>query len=104
MRSTSTATSIKVYQQQQQYNLWQFDASLIAPKMGVNNLNGNAQQGQGGRQGGQGQQPGGARGGQQGGAPGGQPGRGGVGTGPGRGGATPPTTGPGRVGRGGVPE
>jgi len=99
VRSKSTATSIKVYQQQQQYNLWQFDAALIAQKMGIN-MNANPQQG--GRQGGQGQ-PGGR--GQQGGGPGVGPGQGnrGGGTGPGRGGTTPPATPPvtGR-GRGGI--
>lgn len=102
VRSKSAAASIKVYQQQQQYNYWPFDAALMAQKMGVNlNAACNPQQ-QGGRQGGQGQ-PGAGRGGQQGGGvgPGGQPGRGG-GTGPGRGGTPPPPpTGVGRGGRGG---
>jgi type II secretory pathway pseudopilin PulG len=105
VRSKSSATSIKIYQQQQQYNYWQFDASLIAGKMGINmaQLLG---QGQGGR-GPQGQ-PG--RGGQQGGPGGGgvPGGRGGQGGGPGRvggpggdaRGATPPPV-TGRVGRGG---
>jgi len=105
VRSRSTATSIKIYQQQQQYNLWAFDATFAAQKMNVNlnALSGNQQGGQqGGRQGGgPGGQPGGARGGQ---APAGVggPGRtGGAGpgaTGPGRGGTPPaaPTTGRGR--------
>ena len=102
VRSKSPDTSIKIYQQQQQYNLWQFDASLIAPKMGVN-LNA-ARQGQGGQGGRPGQTPGqGGRGG-VGGADRPAGGRGGQGgTGPGRGGgatppATPPTTGRGRGG------
>lgn len=94
VRSTSTATSIKVYNNQQQYNLWQFDAATYRQTHGMQApQQGNGQQGQGGRQGQQGGRdagPGGARGG-----PGGQqvgPGRGG---GPG---ATPPvgTTGRGR--------
>src|SRR5512147_1805240 len=54
VRSKSSATSIKIYQQQQQYNYWQFDAALIAPKMGVSIA---ALQAQG--RGGQGGQPGG---------------------------------------------
>ncbi len=101
VRSQSTATSIKVYQNQQQYNLWQFDGALYAALHGMQVQGANQQ---GGRQGGQ---PGAGRGGQPGGGaagPGGArggtgPGRGGTGTGPGRGGAPPPPTG-GR-GRGG---
>ena len=108
VRSFSTATSIKIYNQQQQHNLWAFDAVTYAQlKLGVN-LSQLASGGQG-RQGGGG--PGGARGG---GGPGGDAGRGGQqgpargvgpgGAGPGRGGgppAAPPAggAGPGR-GRG----
>jgi len=101
VRSKSTATSIKVYQQQQQYNLWQFDAATYRQANGRQI----AQQG-GGRQGQPGQGapgqggPGGARGGPGGvGGPGG--GRGGdAGTArpvPPPGGATG-----GRGGRGGI--
>lgn len=101
VRSKSSGTSIKVYQQQQQYNSWQFDATLMAQKMNINLTAVCNPQQQGGRQGGPGQ-PGAGRGGQQGGGvgPGGQPARGG--TGPGRGGTppAPPATGVGR-GRGG---
>jgi type II secretory pathway pseudopilin PulG len=111
VRSKSTATSIKIYYQQQQHNLWAFDAVTYAQlKWGIN-LNTLAN---GGRQGGG---PGGGPGNRGQGAgpgtglqPGQGPGRGGDtggrgpgGAGPGRGGAgpTPPTgvTGPGR-GRG----
>jgi type II secretory pathway pseudopilin PulG len=80
VRSESTATSIKIYQNQQQYSLWPFDAAIVRARMG------RLPQGQqqpggnqpGGRQGPgtQGTQPG--RGGQQIG-PGGAPGRGGGG-------------------------
>jgi type II secretory pathway pseudopilin PulG len=107
VRSTSTLTSIKVYTNQQQYNLWQFDAQTYRNSHGMGPV---PQQGggqNGGRQGGgRDTGPGGARGGPGGarggpggpGAPGGQPG------GPGRvgpgGGAPPPPGGAGR-GRGG---
>jgi type II secretory pathway pseudopilin PulG len=108
VRSTSTATSIKVYNQQQQHSLWAFDAVTYAQQILGVNLNQLANGGGGGRQGGAQQGPGagGGRGaGGPGGAPGqGQPGRQGGpgGAGPGRtGGATPPaTTGPGRGGAG----
>lgn len=59
VRSKSTATSIKIYQQQQQYNLWQFDASLYRNAHGMNiQQQGQGQNGRGGpangRQGGPG--------------------------------------------------
>jgi len=92
VRSFSTATSIKIYNQQQQHNLWAFDAVTYAQqKLGIN-LNQLANGGQqGGRQGGA--QPGGARGGDAG-RGGQQPGRVGGdgrqgGAGPGRGGGPP---------------
>jgi type II secretory pathway pseudopilin PulG len=92
VRSRSCRTSIKVYQQQQQHNLWQFDAQLYRqivaqtapPMLG-------AEGGQPGRAG----EPG--RGGQPG--RGGDPGRGGPGVGaPGRGGGGPGVGAPGRGG------
>lgn len=100
VRSKSTQTSIKVYQNQQQYNLWPFDAAFIRQRMG--RPMGNPQQGGRGGRGGA-DQPGG-RGGI--GGPGGRgglqtdrPGRGGQGgRGDGRGGAVPPA---GSRGRGG---
>jgi type II secretory pathway pseudopilin PulG len=106
VRSKSTETSIKIYQQQQEYDLWQFDARLIAPKMGINMNAAQQGQGQGGRQGGQGQggRHGGVGGGGRGGR-GGQPGggRGGAtGPGGGRGGGAPPIGGTGGRGRGGL--
>jgi type II secretory pathway pseudopilin PulG len=64
VRSKSTATSIKIYQNQQQYNYWQFDAQLYRMNTGRQ-----IQQQGGGRQGQPGQGapgqggPGGARGG-----------------------------------------
>jgi len=82
VRSASTATSIKVYNNQQQYNLWQFDAATyraihgmqMAPQGGGQQGGNGGRQGQGGRDTG----PGAAgRGGLQ---PGG----------PGRGGGAPP--------------
>ncbi len=83
VRSSSTATSIKIYEQQQQYSMWPFDARLAQLKMVRQQPPGANQPG---RQGGAGD-----RGGPQ------QPGRGGV---PGRGGAP---AGPGTVpGRGGI--
>lgn len=78
VRSSSTATSIKIYEQQQQYSMWPFDARLAQLKMV-------RQQPQGGRQGGPNE-----RGGPQ------QPGRAGT---PGRGGA-PVGPGGGAPGRG----
>ena len=93
VRSRSTATSIKIYRNLQQHNLWPFDAAMMYPVMG------NPLQRQGGP--GQGGQPG--RGG-----PGqGGPGQGGPGTGrDGRGAPLPPGAPagplpPGRGGRGG---
>lgn len=108
VRSKSTATSIKIYNQQQQHNLWAFDASTYAQQhLGINLA---ALSSGGGRQGGgPGGGPGNRGAGPGGLQPGQGPGRGGDtggrqgGVGPGRGGgpATPPTgaTGPGR-GRG----
>lgn len=108
VRSKSTATSIKVYNQQQQHNLWAFDAVTYAQNILGINLNQLANPGRGGGPGGgpgnRGQGAGPGTGVQ----PGQGPGRGGDtggrgATGPGRGGGppTPPTgaTGPGR-GRG----
>ena len=107
VRSFSTATSIKTYNNQTQHNLWAFDAQTYAQmKMGVNLnqlANGGGRQGQpgaqpGGRQGGP-AGPGGAQGpggGRQGGPGGLGPGAGG----PGRTGGTTPPTGPGRAGGG----
>lgn len=89
VRSKSTATSIKVYQNQQQHNLWQFDAALMRAVMG-------RQPGLGQQPGGRPDQPGGRDGGA--GNRGGQPP--GIGTRPGPGG-TPPAGG--RGGSGGVP-
>lgn len=91
VRSKSTATSIKIYQQQQQYNLWQFDAAIYRQAHGMQQaVNPNQ-----GRQGGPAGGPGRA-------GPGGAAGPGGVG-GPGRGGTPPaaPVPGGGRAGRGG---
>ncbi|HXT71787.1 MAG TPA: type II secretion system protein [Vicinamibacterales bacterium] len=76
VRSSSTGTSIKIYQQQQQYNLWPFDARLAQLRMSRQM----PQQGQPGRQGGNDRGgPGGApgRGPQQGGPGGLTPARGG---------------------------
>lgn len=94
VRSKSEATSIKIYQNQQQYNLWPFDAATIRFLSGRQATGGAPQQG--GRGVGQGQ---GGRGGQgvggRGGQPGDRPARGqGPGAGGGRGGGlTPPPTG-----------
>jgi len=84
VRSTSTATSIKVYNNQQQYSLWQFDAQTYRTIHGFRPApTGNAQQGGGRQGGGRDTGPGGARGGDA--------GRGGVQQGgPGRGGGAPP--------------
>ena len=92
VRSQSPATSIKIYQQQQQHNYWQFDAALMRAKMGRTQQ---LQRPGDGRQGGDG------RGGRQGGDAGRGigPGRGGVG--PGRGGPPPPPP-PRPIGRGGL--
>jgi hypothetical protein len=106
VRSRSSGTSIKVYQNQQVYNMWPFDRNYACQLMGTCVLPN--QQGQAPGRGGDG------RGGRQGvgpgrGGPGGAPGRGagpGRGVGPGRGGETgrggppPPPPPPGR-GRGG---
>ena len=106
VRSFSTATSIKTYNQQTQHNLWAFDAQTYAQRIFGVNLATLASGGQqGGRQGGPGgAQPGARQGGPAG--PGGAPGQGGRqgggppgGLGPGRtGGTAPPATGPGRGG------
>lgn len=94
VRSASTATSIKVYNNQQQYNLWQFDAAVYRTTHGMQMApqQGNGQQGGGRQGGGRDGGPGGARGGQ-----GLQP------IGPGRGGpggAPPPPVAGGGRGRG----
>ena len=101
VRSFSTAQSIKIYNSQQQHNLWAFDGPTYAQqKLGVN-LNQLANGG--GRQGGGG--PGGRQGGDAG--RGAQPGRGGggptgvqPGAGPGRGGGPPAGPPGGTTGRG----
>jgi type II secretory pathway pseudopilin PulG len=82
VRSTSTATSIKIYNNQQQHNLWQFDAATYRVLHGMAQAPTGAGQNGGRQGGGRDSGPGGARGG-----PGGlQP------TGPGRGapGSPPP--------------
>ena len=100
VRSQSSATSIKIYQQQQVYNQWQFDRSNACQRMGTCNL---GQQGPGGGpvRGGDGRAgdgrsgttgPGGRAG--DGGAPGGRA----VGP-PGGRGPTPPPVAPGGRGR-----
>jgi type II secretory pathway pseudopilin PulG len=83
VRSTSTATSIKVYNNQQQHNLWQFDAATYRQIHGMAQApQGNGQQNGGRQGGGRDAGPGGARGG-----PGGPGGQGGFQpAGPGRGG------------------
>ncbi len=95
VRSKSTATSIKVYQNQQQYSLWPFDAAIIRAANGTlaaaQQPGGNQPGGRPGGPGTQGTQPG--RGGQQIG-PGGMPGRGGGDSRP----AGPGGAGPGRAG------
>jgi type II secretory pathway pseudopilin PulG len=95
VRSKSTATSIKVYQNQQQYSLWPFDAAIMRGRMGrlpqQQQPGGNQPGGRPGGPGNQGTQPG--RGGQQIG-PGGAPGRGGGGDRP----VPPGGAGPGRAG------
>jgi len=82
VRSVSQATSIRVYNGQQQHNLWQFDAAMMMARMGRNQAPGGPGRGDGrgdGR---------GVPGGRPGGPPGGAgPGRG---VGPGRGGLPPP--------------
>jgi type II secretory pathway pseudopilin PulG len=84
VRSTSTATSIKIYNNQQQHNLWQFDAQTYRTLHGMGPApTGNGQQNGGRQGGGRDTGPGGARGGDA--------GRGGVQQGgPGRGGGAPP--------------
>jgi type II secretory pathway pseudopilin PulG len=90
VRSTSQATSIKIYNGQQQHNLWQFDAAMMMARMGRSPaLGGQPGAGRGDGRGGPGRE-----GGPAGPARGGAPGRG---IGPGRGGLPPPSTpGPGR--------
>jgi type II secretory pathway pseudopilin PulG len=96
VRSTSQATSIRIYNGQQQHNLWQFDAALMMARMGRQS----AQPGQPGAGRGDGRGGPGREGGPAGPARGGAPGRG-IG-GPGRGGLPPapppmgPIGGPGR--------
>ena len=92
VRSVSQATSIRVYNGQQQHNLWQFDGALMMARMGRNQAapGQGRGDGRGDGRGGPGARPGGPPGG-----PG--PGRG---LGPGRGGPPPPPppggAGPGR--------
>jgi type II secretory pathway pseudopilin PulG len=94
VRSVSAATSIRVYNGQQQHNLWQFDAAMMMARMGRNQAP--AGQGRGDGRGGPGTRPGGP-------GPGGGPGRGlgpggagpGRGPGAGRGGPPPPPPPPG---------
>ena len=89
--SKSTDTSIKIYQNQQQYNLWQFTLTTSGLPLG-NNQQGQGQPGRGGPN-----QPGGLqRPGQPGGIPGGVPG------GRGPGGGPPGAPPPGGRGRGGL--
>jgi type II secretory pathway pseudopilin PulG len=95
VRSTSQATSIRVYNGQQQHNLWQFDASMMMARMGRNQIPGGGAPGRGndGRGGPRIGGPGAGQGG-----PG--PGRG-VGPGPGgRGAPIPPPPPPPGGGRG----
>ena len=96
VRSTSQATSIRIYNGQQQHNLWQFDAALMMARMGRQS----AQPGQPGAGRGDGRGGPGREGGPAGPARGGAPGRG-IG-GPGRGGLppAPPPMGPIGPGRG----
>ena len=87
VRSKSSATSIKLYEQQQQYNLWPFDAARIRAQLGRQMPQQQGQQP--GRAGG----PGGPGGGPRGGGPGGQPPAGGGPVrsgGPGSAGSGPP--------------
>jgi type II secretory pathway pseudopilin PulG len=83
VRSTSQATSIRIYNGQQQHNLWQFDAAMMMARMGRSP----AQLGQPGAGRGDGRGGPGREGGPAGPARGGAPGRG---MGPGRGGLPPP--------------
>jgi type II secretory pathway pseudopilin PulG len=94
VRSTSQATSIRIYNGQQQHNLWQFDAALMMARMGRSPV----QPGQPGTGRGDGRGGPGREGGPAGPARGGAPGRG-VGA-PGRGGLPPPPGPPGGPGRG----
>jgi type II secretory pathway pseudopilin PulG len=95
VRSTSQATSIRVYNGQQQHNLWQFDAAMMMARMGRNQIPGGGPgRGNDGRGG-----P--ARGGPAGGVPGGRAGPGPGGRGPGgRGAPMPPPPPPPGGGRG----
>lgn len=91
VRSVSQATSIRVYNGQQQHNLWQFDAAMMMARMGRNQIPGGGGQGRGDGRGGP------VRGGPAGGVPGGR----GVGPGPGgRGAPIPPPPPPPGGGRG----
>ena len=83
VRSESTATSIKIYEGQQAYNMWPFDAQRVRARLGRSLPQQPGRSGQPGR-GGPGAEPGRA------GGPGGQPVRPG---GPVRGGGPPPPTG-----------
>jgi type II secretory pathway pseudopilin PulG len=71
VRSTSQATSIRIYNGAQQHNLWQFDAAMMMSRMGRNQGVGAPGQGRGDGRGGPG-----TRQGVPGGVPGGGPGRG----------------------------
>ena len=85
VRSESTATSIKVYEGQQAYNMWPFDGARVRARLGRSMPQQPGRAGQPGRTGGPGTgQPG------RPGGPGGEPGRAG---GPVRGGGPPPPTG-----------
>ena len=85
VRSESTATSIKIYEGQQAYNMWPFDAARVRARLGRSMPQQPGRAGQPGRTGGPGTgQPGRA------GGPGGEPGRAG---GPVRSGGPPPPTG-----------
>lgn len=90
VRSTSQATSIKIYKGQQQHSLWPFDANQLYQKMGYSPARGGGPGRGGPGRGGPGRQGTGT-----------DPGRGGpIGIGPGRGRGDQPV--PGR-GRGGAP-
>jgi type II secretory pathway pseudopilin PulG len=101
VRSKSTATSIRIYQNQQVYSQWPFDASAMLARMGRTVSRAGA--------GGQGNQPGRAGGvprpgaGGVGDARGGGPGRGGRGGGGGRGSDARPGGQPAGRGGGGLP-
>jgi len=90
VRSKSTATSIKIYQNQQQYNYWQFDAQLLRARLGrLVQQQGGRPTGPGGeRRGGEPVNPGRGQQINPGGRPGGAPG--GIQGGPGRVGGSGP--------------